>query len=68
VCVGVITHAPQTRIELHRPSLGHSLRYPQDDILAMATDAEIETDDLPPCDINDACGGRSTGLQGRGCR
>jgi hypothetical protein len=68
VCVGVIKHAPQTRIDLHRPSRGYSLRYSQYGIIAMATDAAIETGDLPRFDVNDACGGRSTGLQRRGCR
>ena len=46
-----------TRIELHRPSLGYPLLYPDDDsIIAVAADAALDTGDLPLLDINDAPG------------
>ena len=46
---------PYTRIELHRPSLGHPLLFPDDDsIIAVATDATLDTGDLPLLDINNA--------------
>jgi len=46
---------PFTRIELHRPSLGHPLLYPDDNsIIAVAADAALDTGDLPLLDINDA--------------
>ena len=46
---------PYTRIELHRPSLGHPLLFPDDDsIIAVAADATLDTGDLPLLDINDA--------------
>jgi len=46
---------PYTRIELHRPSLGYPLLYPDDEsIIAVAADAPIDTGHLPLLDINDA--------------
>jgi molybdopterin-guanine dinucleotide biosynthesis protein MobB len=44
------------KIELHRPSLGRSLLYPHDpDIIAIATDAALETTPaIPVLDLNDA--------------
>jgi len=57
VLVEGFKHAPCARIELHRPALGHPYLYPQDDnIIAIATDAAIDTGDLPLLDINDAAG------------
>lgn len=44
-----------TKIELHRPALGHPLRYPHDpDIIAIATDRPLATTPchLPLLDIN----------------
>lgn len=44
-----------TKIELHRPALGHPLRYPHDpDIIAIATDQPLATTPchLPLLDIN----------------
>lgn len=50
-------HVPFTRIELHRPALGHQLLYPEDNsIIAVATDADIDTGSLPRLDINNAAG------------
>jgi molybdopterin-guanine dinucleotide biosynthesis protein MobB len=44
-----------TRIELHRPSLGHPLLYPLDpDIIAVAADTALDTGDLPLLDLNNA--------------
>ena len=42
------------KIELHRPSLGHNLLYPNDDsIIAIATDTELPTaPELPLLDLN----------------
>jgi molybdopterin-guanine dinucleotide biosynthesis protein MobB len=54
VLVEGFKHAPFARIELHRPSLGHPLLYPNDDnIIAVAADATLDTGDLPLLDIND---------------
>ena len=54
VLVEGFKHVAYTRIELHRPSLGHPLLYPEDDsIIAVATDAAIDTGQLPLLDIND---------------
>ena len=53
VLVEGFKHVPYTRIELHRPALGHPLLYPDDDsIIAVAADAAIETGNLPLLDIN----------------
>ncbi|MGB5474290.1 MAG: molybdopterin-guanine dinucleotide biosynthesis protein MobB [Gammaproteobacteria bacterium] len=57
VLVEGFKHVPYTRIELHRPALGHPLLYPGDDsIIAVATDAATDTGDLPLLDINNAAG------------
>ena len=54
VLVEGFKHMAYTRIELHRPSLGHPLLYPEDDtIIAVAADAAIDTGQLPLLDIND---------------
>ena len=44
------------KIELHRPSLGHDLLYPDDDsIIAIATDAALSVETtLPLLDLNNA--------------
>jgi molybdopterin-guanine dinucleotide biosynthesis protein B len=55
VLVEGFKQVPFPRIELHRPSLGHPLLYPEDDsIIAVAADARLDTRDLPLLDINDA--------------
>ncbi|UCC55781.1 MAG: molybdopterin-guanine dinucleotide biosynthesis protein B, partial [Gammaproteobacteria bacterium] len=55
VLVEGFKHVPFTRIELHRPALGHPLLYPEDrNIIAIATDAPIDTGALPLLDLNDA--------------
>jgi molybdopterin-guanine dinucleotide biosynthesis protein MobB len=55
VLVEGFKQAPFARIELHRPSLGHPLLYPDDHhIIAVAADAALDTGDLPLLDINDA--------------
>jgi molybdopterin-guanine dinucleotide biosynthesis adapter protein len=57
VLVEGFKQVPFPRIELHRPSLGHPLLYPEDDsIIAVAADARLDTGDLPLLDINDAAG------------
>jgi molybdopterin-guanine dinucleotide biosynthesis protein B len=54
VLVEGFKHIPFTRIELHRPSLGHPLLYPEDShIIAVAADEPIDTVDLPMLDLND---------------
>ena len=47
-------HVPFTKIELHRPSLGKTLLFPDDDsIIAIATDAaDLINTPLPLLDIN----------------
>jgi molybdopterin-guanine dinucleotide biosynthesis protein MobB len=55
VLVEGFKHVPFTRIELHRPSLGHPLLYPEDsNIIAVAADATIDSAGLPVLDLNDA--------------
>ena len=55
VLVEGFKHVPFPRIELHRPSLGHSLLHPEDsNIIAVATDEPVETGDLPRLDLNNA--------------
>ena len=55
VLVEGFKRTPFTRIELHRQSLGHPLLYPDDqNIIAVATDAALDTGSLPLLDINDA--------------
>jgi molybdopterin-guanine dinucleotide biosynthesis protein MobB len=55
VLVEGFKHVPYTRIELHRPSLGHPLLYPEDSsVIAVAADAAIDSGDLPLLDLNNA--------------
>ena len=55
VLVEGFKHVPYTRIELHRPALGHPLLYPEDsNIIAVAADAPIDSGDLPLLDLNNA--------------
>lgn len=55
VLVEGFKHVPFSRIELHRPSLGHPLLYPDDsNIIAVAADSPIDSGTLPLLDINDA--------------
>ena len=55
VLVEGFKHVPFTRIELHRPALGHPLLYPEDsNIIAVAADAPIDSAGLPVLDLNDA--------------
>jgi molybdopterin-guanine dinucleotide biosynthesis protein MobB len=55
VLVEGFKHVPYTRIELHRPALGHPLLYPEDNsIIAVAADTPIDCGDLPLLDLNDA--------------
>ena len=57
VLVEGFKHVPYTRIELHRPALGHPLLYPEDQtIIAVAADNTIDTGNLPLLNINDAAG------------
>ena len=59
VLVEGFKHEPYPKIELHRPSLGHPLLYPNDEnIIAIATDAPLTADQtdglraLPRLDLN----------------
>jgi len=55
VLVEGFKHVPFTRIELHRPALGHPGLYPEDSsIIAVAADAPVDNCDLPVLDLNDA--------------
>ena len=55
VLVEGFKHVAFTRIELHRPALGHPLLYPDDSsIIALAADAPLDSGDLPLLDLNDA--------------
>ena len=46
-------HLPFSKIELHRPSLGKPLIFPEDSsIMAIATDAPVEAGELTQLDIN----------------
>jgi len=55
VLVEGFKHVPYPRIELHRPALGHPLLYLEDrSIIAVATDAPIDSGGLPLLDLNDA--------------
>ena len=54
VLVEGFKHLAFTRIELHRPALGHPLLYPDDSsIIALAADAPLDSGDLPLLDLND---------------
>jgi len=55
VLVEGFKHVAFTRIELHRPTLGHPLLYPYDSsIIALAADTPLDSGDLPLLDLNDA--------------
>jgi len=55
VLVEGFKHVAYPRIELHRPALGHPLLHPEDcSIIAVATDAPIDSGGLPLLDLNDA--------------
>lgn len=55
VLVEGFKHVAFTRIELHRPVLGHPLLYPDDSsVIAVATDAPVDNGELPLLDLNDA--------------
>lgn len=46
-------HLPIAKIELHRPSMGRPLIYPEDDsVIAVASDAPLQTGELPLLNIN----------------
>ncbi len=46
-------HLPFDKIELHRPAIGKKLIFPDDDaVIAVASDENIATDDLPLLNIN----------------
>ena len=55
VIVEGFRHVAFPKIELHRPSLGHPLLFPEDDsIIALASDAPLATaTELPLLDLND---------------
>ena len=54
VLVEGFKYVPFTRIELHRPALGHPLLYPENShIIAVATDDPVDTGGLPLLDLND---------------
>jgi molybdopterin-guanine dinucleotide biosynthesis protein MobB len=54
VLVEGFRHVPFNKIELHRPSLERPLLFPNDDsVIAVASDAPIDTGTLPLLDIND---------------
>jgi molybdopterin-guanine dinucleotide biosynthesis protein MobB len=53
VLVEGFRHLPFPKIELHRPSLGKDLIYPQDNsVIAVASDNEMDTSGLPLLDLN----------------
>lgn len=53
VLVEGFRHLPFSKIELHRPSTGKDLIFPQDEnVIALATDEVIDTGRLPLLDIN----------------
>ncbi len=53
VLVEGFRHLPFSKIELHRPSLGKPLIFPQDStVMAIASDAQVEAGDLTQLDIN----------------
>lgn len=53
VMVEGFRHLPFTKIELHRPSTGKKLIFPEDEsIIAIASDENLETGDLPLLNIN----------------
>ena len=53
VLVEGFKHSPFPKIELHRPSTGNKLIFPDDEcVIAIASDEKLETGDLPLIDIN----------------
>lgn len=53
VLVEGFRHVPFAKIELHRPSLGKDLIYPEDDcVIAVASDESISTNGLLLLDLN----------------
>lgn len=53
VLVEGFKHSPFPKIELHRPSTGNRLIFPDDEcVIAVASDEKIEAGDLPVIDIN----------------
>lgn len=53
VLVEGFRHVPFSKIELHRPSLGKDLIYPEDNcVIAVASDEKISTANLPLLDLN----------------
>lgn len=55
VLVEGFRHLPFPKIELHRPSTGKKLMFPEDDsVVAVASDEIIETGDLPLLNLNEA--------------
>ena len=53
VLVEGFRHLPFNKIELHRPSLGKPLIFPEDtSIIAIATDSPVEAGELTQLDIN----------------
>lgn len=54
VLVEGFRHVPFPKIELHRPSTGKELIFPQDDsVVAVASDENIDTGELPLLNINE---------------
>ena len=55
VMVEGFRHLPFAKIELHRPSLGKRLIFPEDrSVVAIASDTTLETGDLPLLNLNAA--------------
>lgn len=55
VMVEGFKHLPFSKIELHRPSTGNKLIFPEDDsVIAVASDGDIDTGGLPLLNINAA--------------
>lgn len=55
VLVEGFRHLPFPKIELHRPSMGKKLIFPEDDsVVAVASDEIIDTGELPLLNINEA--------------
>ena len=53
VMVEGFKHLPFAKIELHRPAIGKKLIFPDDDsVIAVASDENLATDDLPLLNIN----------------
>ena len=53
VMVEGFKHSPFAKIELHRSAVGSRLLFPKDDsVIAVASDEQLDTGDLPLLDIN----------------